>query len=267
MEKRILKIHLSTIIYISIIITLIIILVFTYYIGFIKNSITYNQEINNLNEELSYLQNELNILEENENYNTINDNNTDNDNSSTTLDNNIKDTTNEESNLKYFNDSYYMDNNQLTLIDEKNKLFTLESPKISFKFPRNWSITTSNNANNILLESCQKGVSIRIIKTEYTDNSDLKNLLSLDYGSEILNEGTIQVSNHNGYYKEYLFGDALMYSRCKAILVDIGNNQYYEIFFSVDSNSYLYDYTTSELNEIFENNTSIFNNFISSLQF
>ena len=104
------------------------------------------------------------------------------------------------------------------------------------------------------------------INEELSKDKKLKDIAMLDYGSEVIEEGEIKVSNHNGYYKEYYFADSMVFTKSKSIIVDAENNQYYSIFYGVYSDQEEHEYSKQEVEEIFEKNEPVFNNILSSLE-
>ena len=257
-SKKEIKVSLGIVICIFIIVLLIIALGIVYYLGFVKNNgrkleadnIELNKQITSLNlenENLSKKISELEKEEKNEDGNKCS----------------------EEYN-EYLENKKYLDNGQITNIDDKTRLFTSENPKISFEFPSSWMISSTNNDDywRINVKSPQKGVYIIIGKEKIlSDKVELKDIFSLEFGSTVLDEGNIRISNYNGYYKRYSFGDSTENLQSKKIIIDLGNNQYYSFEIYAVSDYYYNYYSQKELEEIYEEYEPIFDNIVSSMKF
>lgn len=254
MDKKQIKISLGTIIYIVIIIFLIILLGVVYYLGFIKKD---DNKIKPEEKELASLKIELaELKKENEQLQQ----------QIKTEENKIE---NEDEN-EYISNLEYNFNGQITRINEETKKLNSENPKIAFEFPKSWTIFSTKNKESwgIEINSPQAGVFMRIrtIDEEISKDKKLKDIDILDGGSEIIEEGEIKISNYNGYYKEYYFGDALCFEKSKAIIIKTENNQYYRIYCGVYSDEEEHEYSKQELEEIFEKNEPVFDNILSSLE-
>lgn len=197
-EKKKIKISLGMAILIVIIVLLLIALGIVYYFGFVKNNakkleaenMELNKQISSLKLEKEKLNNKISEIEKEDN---------------------------KEENTSYYNDEdkyttgnfqYYM-NGYIKDIDDETRVFSLENPKISFEYPNSWAVSSYIEEENweITVETPQVGVDMRILSYKReTENENI--FVMLDPGSEVTQEGEIKVSNHDGYYKKYVFADA-----------------------------------------------------------
>ena len=251
-EKKKIKISLGMAILITIIILLVTTLGIVYYFGFVKNN-TKKLEADNmeLNKQIDSLKLENDSLRNKDSGKNAN-NNEDNYNYN-----------------KYLETRKYIEDGKITTINDETKLFTSENPKISFEFPRSWTISSTSDEYWIInIESPQKGVNLMIGKSkELSNGKELKDMLSLDFGSVVSDEGNIRISGYNGYYKKYFFGDGPDMMETKSIIIDLGNNQYYYIDYWATSGTYSNDYSKDELKKIYEEYEPIFEKIISSMKF
>ena len=182
---------------------------------------------------------------------------------------NILDVEIENNSVKTLENMDLILNGQIIEMDENTKRF--DSEKVSFEFPKSWMISQSINENfeeiNIISPMASVSSKIMLFNEWYGEEGELKEMLSLDYGSNVLDEGSIKISDCNAYYKEYTFGDGPGWDKQKSILVDLGNSKYYELYFSVSTSDYGYDYSEKELFEIYDEYEAIFDNIISTLKF
>lgn len=146
---------------------------------------------------------------------------------------NLKD---EENESDMIDETDYLKNIQMIDISEETKKAICSEPKISFEFPKEWKIVSNNNWSiwNVQIEK-SPDCYITIQKIDNESNLSLKELLSLDYGSIISEEGNIKVSNYNAYYKKYTFGDANYFAENISTVIDAGNSNYYEVAFIISA--------------------------------
>jgi len=254
-DKKKIKISLSAIIIFLLIATIIGMSFYIYKLNKDKYYMTIgaSQEIEELNNRINSLK--VKIEQKGKEINELEDND-----SNTNLDN-IKE------NISNYD---FIVNDQIVKINEDTKKFTSEDLKISFEFPKSWMISqkSNNNYEQINIESPMDSVMICMMSKEnYHSESELKDILNIDFGSNVLEEGNIKISGYNAYFKEFTFGDGPDWSKEKIILIDLGNSEYYEIYFSVHSGEYYYDYSEKELLELYDEYEPIFDNIVSTLKF
>lgn len=250
-EKKKIKISLGTIIYVTIIVVLVIALGIVYYLGFVKNNTNtkleadnkeLNKQITSLKLEKIKLNNKISELEEN----------------------------NEGENANYdkfttYNIGHSMNGN-IKQIDDETNVFTLENPKISFEYPSSWAVSSYIREEDwkITIESPLAGVDMNI--HPYKKESEEDDILELDVGSNVVEEGKTKISNYNGYYKKFIFGDSTYYTEAEGVSIDMGNNLYYEIFFGVSCDED-HSYSEKEFTKIQKEYEPIFEKIISSMKF
>ena len=243
-EKKKIKISLGMAILITIIILLVIALGIVYYFGFVKN------DSKELESKITELDKQIASLEK------INTN--------LNKENSALKEENDKISNEYINNVQYIDNSQITNIDDDTSLFASENPKISFEFPRSWTISSINKFEDwgIDIDSPQGGVGMRILKY---NNAKLEDILSPEPNTSYSERKEIKILNYNGYSSEYKGGDGDSFAEGKQIIIDLGNNQYYIIWFTVSN--YPNDYSEREFKEIQEKYEPIFEKIISSMKF
>lgn len=250
-EKKKIKIRLGTAVCIAIIILLVIAIGIVYYLDLVKNkeleadNMELNKQITSLKSENENLSKEISELE--------------------------KEGDNVKNKYTIENFEYYM-NGQITNIDDETSLFTSENPKISFEFPRSWTISSMKdfetfedwNVNwGIDINSPLGGVSMRILKC---NNTKLENLLSFsEPNSSYSKIKEYKILNYNAYSREVMQGDADYIYEGKNIIIDSGDNQYYYIISGVSN--YPNEYSEKEFSKIQKEYEPIFEKIISSMKF
>ena len=144
---------------------------------------------------------------------------------------------------------------------ELNQAYTSKQHQVTFKYPGNWTIKEDEWAVNITGPEDVDGNTPEIVIGKLSDNEvnssegkiELKNLINLDYGSMILEEGKITVGGEEGYYKVYYFGDAGYYVKGKSIVIK-KENEYFSInyYAYTDSQYARYEETFNEILETIE---------------
>ena len=260
-NKKEIKISLGIVICIVIIIFLIIALGIVYYLGFLKNDNNKKIELEKAEKELVSLKIELAELKK-KNEQLQQQIKTEDENK---IENEYEDENDYTSNAEY----YF--NGQIINIDDETRKFSSEEPKISFEFPRSWTVSSRENKENCVIEinAPQEGlhINIKTVDEEITTDKELKDIDLLDYGAEVVEEGEIKVSDYEGYYKQYYFGDATVSIKGKSIIIDGGNNKYYSIFYSIYSDEAEHGYSEKEFEEIFEKNKPALDKVLSSIKF
>lgn len=260
-SKKEIKISLGTVICIGIIIFLIIALGLVYYFGIVKNNNNKKIELEQVEKELVSLKIKLSELKK-ENEQLQNQIKKEDENK---IENEYEDKN------EYISNAEYYFNGQIIYIDDETKKFSSENPKMSFEFPRSWTVSSRNSKENCMIEieASQEGlyIDIQAIDEEDLKDKELKDVDLLDYGAEVVEEGEIKVSDYKGYYKEYYFGDSTILTKGKSIIIDTGNNKYYSIFYSISSDSAEHEYSKKEFEEIFEKNKTVLDKVLSSIKF
>ena len=152
--------------------------------------------------------------------------------------------------------------NDYNVADDKKKKFVSLEPKISFEYPSDWNIKTNNwNVWNRTVEESQENIRIIIQKEENEEKKELKDLISLDFGSKVLDEGTLNINNYQAYYKEYTFGDADYLIKGKEVVINAGEGKYYSVSFIVEEDE------KSSKDEKYEKYESVLSDLLLSIQF
>ena len=156
----------------------------------------------------------------------------------------------------------------------KDSKFVSENPKISFQYPNDWTIETNSwNIWNRTVKAPETGIDIIITKEENKGNGELKDLISLDWGSNVLDEGTISTANnYKNYFKTYTFADAYVYVKAKDVMIDTGKGDYYLISLvssgdTVSDSKEEADEKYEAIKNAFEKYEPVLNKLVSSVQF
>ena len=171
--------------------------------------------------------------------------------------------------------SYFIDNGQITSIDINTRKFTSEELGISFEYPSDWDIKDSYGFIEITSPSPLVTISI---KNEILNYSEILNYYKNDpWAMRIFEEGNIKVSNYDGYYFKSITGNGLDNYKDKTILIDLNGNKGLQISFGVSHDLYKLDsmdYSEKEKEEItkkqdkmYDEYEPIFDNIISTLKF
>lgn len=240
-EKKQLKVSLGAVVSVFIIMILIIALGAVYYLAIVKNNEKIAELEKNHKETITQLENRYKETIEK-------------------LENNIEELLKDDE-VDLNNKEQKEDNENIN--DSKTKEFVSSEPKISFQYPNDWIIVTNNwNIWNKTIKAPQDGIIIIIEKKENENNEELKDLIYLDWGSNILDEGVLNIENYKAYYKKYTFGDAQYSIQAKEVMIDAGNGDYYSISLVIGGEN-----VNFSLEEAYEKYESVLSNLLSSLQF
>lgn len=170
------------------------------------------------------------------------------------------------------------ENLQKNSIKESVKLeeqFSSDDLGISFQYPSDWEIKDSYGFIEIVSPSPLVTINIKKERLNYSE--ELNYYKNDPWAMRIFEEGNTKVSNYNGYYFKSITGNGPDSYKQKIILIDLNNNEGFQISFSVSHDLYKLDsmdYSEEEMAEItkkqdkmYDEYEPIFSQIVSTLKF
>ena len=186
----------------------------------------------------------------------------------------------EEENDLYYNDikfdnNYFIENGQITKIDEDTKQFYSKELGLSFQYPNYFEIEYTDY-DIIRLKPISDNSLVEIgIGTKKESYSEWLSIYKDDpWAIEVVNEGDIKVSNNDAHYFRCNVGNGLDDYKTKDIFIKIDNNQGFKTGFSVGLGDFGNDLEIIDWKKVSERQDEkyieyepIFDNIISTLKF
>lgn len=266
-EKKKIKVSLSAIV---IFILIAIIIGMGFYIYKLNKDKYYmnvgaSQQIKELNDKIDDLEDKIKKDENKENNEKVNELEKENNSSSYDEYNEIK-----------FDNDYFLDNGQITKIDEETNQFSSKELGVSFKYPSNFEIQYTVEDSIIIkpYDGAKIEMGIYTIKDNYSEWLDFYE--NEPWAIRIKDKGDTRFSDYNAHYYRYNLGNGPDDYECKSVFININDNEGYIASFSVDIWLYgisedldIVDWEKMEKrqNEKYSEYEPIFDNIISTLKF